>query len=707
MEGKARRPTASSTEKPSREGFAELQAPLGAWHPAVPAMAGFFLNTLHLHIALVLLTCARLQAGVDTAGASTKFARDTLYRYGEVVVSADRYPLSARSAGAVSFEATPTGSWQFEGPGGALASIRNLHLMGYGGGMALQTLSIRGMGSEHSLVLWNGMPAGNMQTGVSDFNLFNAADLEEIRVVPGGSSALYGSGAVGGVVNLVPRFPYSARRGVEFGARTGSFRDSRFMGRVTVRPDTALGISAHFGRSRSRGDFRFSDPGSGAVVARENSDAVSQSFSLAAGWNRPDRDRLGMMVTATSLDQGTPGPWSVNLAQSGARRNDRRYIGALSWESGPSGRWGIAATGMFDSQYERYLDVDGPNPADNFYRTTWAGASTQVRYQVAPVWLFQAGADLHHVAAAGNAMDGKRSREGAALSVAMSWAVSAGGLFAGTITPSIRWEGISRFDPHLSPKLGLNLERRGEVFSLRLHATAGSGRRDPTMNELHYSGEGGRGNRLLGPETSVSFDAGIGGRVGGQGGGIEWDVTRYLIRMHDRIQWLPTTNPRVWTPENIGTTRSEGWEAGVDWKPFPAELEFHVDYSTINAKKMELTSSGTTEYADRLIYIPLDKGSVYILLGRREILGWVRSVALRIEAIHTGERYILDDQSLSLPGHRTVNGSLATEFSLGGGGEMVLTYGAQNITDASYFVMPGYPMPGFSHSITIQYSIAI
>ncbi len=670
-------------------------------------MAGFFLSTLRRHIALFILTCASLQARVDSVDASGRVAGDTVYRYGEVVVSAERYPLSARSAGTVMFAASPTGSWQFEGPGGALAPIRNLHLMGYGGGMALQTLSIRGMGSEHSLVLWNGHPAGNMQTGVSDFNLFNAADLEEIRVVPGGASALHGSGAVGGVVNLVPRFPYSSQRSVEFGARSGSFRDSRFMGRVTVRPDSALGISARFGRSRSRGDFRFRDTEQDRDVARENSDVVSHSFSLAAGWNRPDRDRLGMMITATLLDQGTPGPWSANLPQSGARRNDRRYLGALSWESAPSGRWTVTATGSFDSQYERYLDTDGPNPADNFYRTARVGASTQFRYQAGPDWLLQAGTDLHHVEAAGNAIDGSRSRDGAALCASMSWAINTGGRLTGTVTPSLRWEGVSGFDPHPSPKLGLNLEGRGEAFSLRLHATAGSGRRDPTMNELHYSGEGGVGNSRLGPETSVSFDAGIGGWVGGPGDGIEWDLTRYLIRMDGRIQWVPTSNPRVWKPENIGRTRSEGWEAGVGWKPFPGELELHGDYSTINARKARLTPFGATEYAEQLIYIPLDKGSVGILLGRRDINGWLRSIALRVEAIHTGERYVLDDQSVSLPGHRLINGSLATEISLGGWGDVVLTYAADNLSDVSYVVMPGYPMPGFSQYISIQYSIAI
>ncbi len=704
MEGKARRPTASSPEKPSREGFAAMPTPVGVRFPAVPATAGIFFIAPYIHIVLTFIACLPLRAGGDSLRTTSRADKDTLYRYGEVLVSADRYPLSPRSAGALSYDAAARSAWNFESPGAALASVRNLHLSGYGGGMALQTVSILGMGSEHSLVLWNSMPAGNMQTGVSDMNLFSAADVGEIRVVPGGASALYGSGAVGGVVNLIPRFPYSGTQMVEFGARVGSFLDSRFTGRVTLRPDTAVGVSLRWGRSRSRGDFTFEEAGSD--VTRENSDFVSRSFSIAGGWVRPGGDRLGMMIAELTLDQGSPGPRLNTLPQSGARRNDRRYVGTVSWEAAPSTRWGITATGLFDSQYERFLDRDGPNPADNFYRTAWAGMSAQVRYQASTSLLFQVGTDLHRVSAAGNAIDGTRSRNAAALSSSLSYSVSAWDGVLGTITPSVRWEGNSAFNPHASPRLGVNIERPGDPVSLRLHATAGGGRRDPTMNELHYSGEGGRGNPEIRPESSISYDVGVGGRITALGEGIEWDVTRYVIRMNDRIQWVPTENPRIWEPENIGKTRSDGWEVGAGWRVLPGEIEIRFDYSIINSRKGHVTAYGSTEYTNQLIYVPLDKGSVGLLLGKQNISPGLRTIVLQIEAIHTGERYVLDDQSVSLPGHQTVNGSVTVELGLPGG-TLVATYAVENLSNASYVVMPNYPMPGFNHNLSINYTIAI
>ncbi len=511
-----------------------------------------------------------------------------VYLYEEVVISAERYPLSARKAGAVTHTVGNSDSWRFGGPGISLAGVPNLHLLRYGGGMSLQTLSIRGMGSEHTLVLWNGLPAANMQTGVSDFNLFSAADLEEIQVVPGGASALHGSGAVGGVVNMLPSIPYDAAPGLELSAKAGSFEESAFSLRSVVNPLPGFGVSVRAGRARSRGDFPFHDPVTGADEVRANSDFRTQSMTVAAGLQGSESDRFGLMLTGLSLDQGAPGPWlSGGAAPSTARRNDRRYVGAFSYEHTTTGTAGVSATAMVDRQYERFLDPEGQYPADNHYQTTWAGASGQLRYQASPSWLILAGSDLNFAVAAGNAIDRTRERGTAAVSASVSWTVPLGRAVTAIVTPSGRVEVSSTFEPHFSPKIGFNVELAEDRYSARLHSTAGSGRRNPTMNELYYSGEGGIGNPDIRGESSVSFDAGLGARLDILGG-LEWDVTWYLIDMDDRIQWTPTSNPRIWSPQNIGTSRSTGWEFDGSVNILPGIIRLRGDYSIINARRGEL-----------------------------------------------------------------------------------------------------------------------
>ena len=654
---------------------------------------------------MILIAALPLRAGTGPGAWHAPSDSEKVYRFDEVVVSGERYPVSARRAGAVSYDVRAVDSWRFGGPGEALSGMRNLHILRYGGGASLQTLSVRGMGSEHTLVLWNGLPAGNTQTGVSDFNLFNAADLDAIQVVPGGASALNGSGAVGGVVNLLPAIPYSAPPRIEIGVRNASFGESGSSLRGTVYPHPSVGVSLRAGRSRSRGDYTFRDPSGGGEVTRLNSDFHSQSMALAAGWRDGDRDRLGLVMTAMTLDQGSPGPWLSGWPASEARRNDRRYVAGLSFEHSPPGPLGFTATGLFDRQYERYLDRTGLFPADNHYQTTWSGVSGQARYRLSPAWLFHAGADMNIAAAGGNAIDRTRTRRTAAVVGSIGGSLPAGDSITTTITVSGRFEGSSAFRPHFNPKLGMNVEMEGGGFSARAHATSGTGRRDPTMNELHYSGEGGMGNPALKGETSVSFDAGFGGTIDVMGG-IGWDVTWYLISMEERIQWAPTVNPGIWSPRNIGRSRSTGWEFSGDWKILPGELELGGDYSIINAKRGETAADGAIRYADQLVHVPIDKGSIGIFVGKRGIAPWFRAVSLSLRAVHTGRRFVTDDNLESLPSHRILDGSIAAEFGLPGGTATV-DYSAGNLGDTRYEVMPGYPMPGFNQSLTISYIIDI
>ncbi len=65
------------------------------------------------------------------------------------------------------------------------------------------TLFIRGGSSKQALVLWNGVQINNPYFSGYDFGQLSAAGVEKIEVVRGPFSALYGSEAVSGVVNVL------------------------------------------------------------------------------------------------------------------------------------------------------------------------------------------------------------------------------------------------------------------------------------------------------------------------------------------------------------------------------------------------------------------------------------------------------------------------------------------------------------------------
>ena len=107
-----------------------------------------------------------------------------------------------------------------------------------GGGTGAATVSLRGLGSVRTLVLINGKRAVN-----NDVNSIPASLIERIEVLKDGASAVYGSDAIGGVVNFIMRENY---QGAEFTADYG----------VSDRDDgERKGASFTFGHTSDRGSI--------------------------------------------------------------------------------------------------------------------------------------------------------------------------------------------------------------------------------------------------------------------------------------------------------------------------------------------------------------------------------------------------------------------------------------------------------------------
>jgi outer membrane receptor protein involved in Fe transport len=84
-----------------------------------------------------------------------------------------------------------------------------------GGGTGASTISLRGLGTQRSLLLINGH---RVPFQLQDLNIIPASAVERIEVLSDGSSAVYGSDAVAGVVNIITRNNYQgAEIGVDYG----------------------------------------------------------------------------------------------------------------------------------------------------------------------------------------------------------------------------------------------------------------------------------------------------------------------------------------------------------------------------------------------------------------------------------------------------------------------------------------------------------
>ena len=92
-------------------------------------------------------------------------------------------------------------------PSEALEQISSINIKDYGGPGAKKIINIRGSTEKQVLVMMDGRPLTNAHSGDIDLSTIPVENIEKIEVVYGPASGLYGSSAMGGVVNIITKNP--------------------------------------------------------------------------------------------------------------------------------------------------------------------------------------------------------------------------------------------------------------------------------------------------------------------------------------------------------------------------------------------------------------------------------------------------------------------------------------------------------------------
>jgi len=139
---------------------------------------------------------------------------------------------------------------------------------GQGGGLSrgIETVELRGLGPERTLILLNGrrfVPGGNGGSGLVDLGMLPLSMVERMEIFKSGASVEYGADALAGVINIITRERFD---GVELGARGSvtaegdaeTFSFNALTGHQTERGGVTLGIEYSDQPSVSKGARAFS-----------------------------------------------------------------------------------------------------------------------------------------------------------------------------------------------------------------------------------------------------------------------------------------------------------------------------------------------------------------------------------------------------------------------------------------------------------------
>ena len=239
------------------------------------------------------LLCA-LPAGISTAWAQTDAAPEGAGRLQTVVVTGTRTPLRVDQNIA---DVSVIDRAQIEQATGRtlpelLAQQPGVQFSSNGGLGQSSSVFLRGLESRHTLLLIDGVRYGSATLGMPTWENLPLEAIERIEIVRGPASGLYGTDAVGGVVQIFTRrgadglrFDASATAGSNRYGQLGAgvrFGQGDFDGSVQVQHTGTRGFSA----TNERAGFNFNPDRDGF---RQNSGTLQLGWRIGGGWRLDTR----------------------------------------------------------------------------------------------------------------------------------------------------------------------------------------------------------------------------------------------------------------------------------------------------------------------------------------------------------------------------------------------------------------------------------
>lgn len=594
----------------------------------------------------------------------------------------------------------------------ALKTFTGISVRDYGGTGGMKTVSVRGMGAQHTSVFYDGIPLSDLQSGMADIGINNFVKQKYIFVTYIGNEDIYKSAkqimssSTLEMKNEVPSFEKYDRNGkiipfnLVFQTRCGSFQ--------TVSPELLweqkigekLTLSADFDYLWSKGNYPFTTPnGSATETLRRKGSEVSRGRGEINLWADLDASgSLEMKLMGDFSSRNLPGPAILYTQNPTESTSDRKVLASASYRNHISGHLNLLCTGSWNYTWTNYRDSSKlyPIPLNDYYKQNIANFSATIEYIPIKDLRIAFAQDLdtgHLWTTLEDCPFPTRLQSTTALSARYSVRdLTFIGSIAGMWQKDFVQSGAERKALwRLSPAFSMSW-RATEGISLR--AAVRDGFRAPSFNDLYWARIG---NRNLRPEKAIQSNLGITWSVNKDSFTSSISADAFCNKIKDKIVATPTLF--VWSMHNIGEALMAGTDidARVDWSVHPdVRLLAHAGYSYMYA--VDVTDPEAANYLDQIRYTPRHSGNAQFSLDSR----WITFSTI-VNAV--GRRWYGNQnvKSLLMKPYCDLGLSLSHEFNIRQV-RLMLSAEGLNLIGTNYEIIRSYPMPGRQFRITMRIS---
>lgn len=464
----------------------------------------------------------------------------------------------------------------------ALESVPGVNILGSGAkGSSMGQDKILLNGDARVLVLIDGRRVNVASSGDYSADWLPAIDnIERIEVLKGAGSALYGTDAVGGVINVITKKAEEGNTSFKARMGFGSFGSQQYSIFGAGRQN---GLGVAFGLSKEkRNDFKYKNNLSGQTEKLDNSNYDTSNASFKIDKELKNNQRITMAFEHMLTEGGSPfGYYGYGTTDSHQRLQNNIAL-RYDWNENKDNSGFIQVYrnyhhALFHSPYES-------NQSD--FNEKKLGAEIQQNWKLSSTNSLTAGFDYYDSEVENEAMyGGSNSVNNKALYLEDRWEFSP----SWQLNSGLRYDKHSKAGSKLTPHFAVN-----KKFNDTSHAYVSWGKifNAPTTDDLFWyqPGYGMYGNPDLKPETgdvwTIGYDTQLGQKT-------NLGINFFQSNITDAISWQYDAGFN-YMPVNVDKEKRRGMELTAEYR-FNDNWSANASYTYLNVKH---TYSGVGELTD-------------------------------------------------------------------------------------------------------------